>query len=171
MNLNKQFKTENVRLSTLPIEKMVRLGFSKNAQITKQWYASYLEIVENPCKVHAIVATALIKDGKYLKCKDSYREDPTQIGSEADQIIEIPLDPSDTSSQWNLFYQDENGNNCIDAFFLSLECFWFIYILNNYMWCCYDFVLLWFDWLPSVCKTQTFTEDLYFLPSHFLRVL
>ena len=86
-------------------------------------YVCYLEIVENPCKVHAIVATALIKDGKYLKCKDSYREDPTQIGLEADQIIEIPLDPSDTSSQWNLFYKDKHGNDCIDAFFISLERF------------------------------------------------
>ena len=107
---------------------------NKNAQIAEQWYVCYLEIVENPCKVHAIVATALIKDGKYLKCKDSYREDPTQIGLEADQIIEIPLDPSDTSSQWNLFYKDKHGNDCIDAFFISLERFWFIYIFDNYMW-------------------------------------
>lgn len=69
-----------------------------------------------------MIATGLNKNEKFLQCKNSSRNDPTNI--EADiEIVQISLDPTDTSSEWTLFYENEDKELCIDAFFIAIDLF------------------------------------------------
>ena len=67
-----------------------------------------------------MIATGLTNNEKFLQCKNSYRNDPTKIDSEDIEILHISLDPSDTSSEWTLFNEDDDGEPCIDAYFISI---------------------------------------------------
>ena len=68
-----------------------------------------------------MIATGLTNNYSFLQCKNSYQNDPTKIDGDDIEIILISLDPSDSSSEWTLFYEDKYGNSCIDAFFISIE--------------------------------------------------
>ena len=77
---------------------------------------------------HAMIATGLTSDEKFLQCKNSYRNDPTKIDGGDIEIVHIALDPSDTSSEWTLFNEDDNEDEenddrepYIDAYFISIE--------------------------------------------------
>ena len=65
-----------------------------------------------------MIATGLTKNETFLQCKNSYRNDPTKIDDI--EIVHISLDPSDTSSEWTLFNEDDDGEPCIDAYFISI---------------------------------------------------
>ena len=67
-----------------------------------------------------MIATGLTNNERFLQCKNSSRNDPTKIDGNDIEIVHISLDPSDTSSEWTLFYEDEDGKSCIDAFFTSI---------------------------------------------------
>ena len=72
-----------------------------------------------------MVATGLIQDEtskqERIQCKNSYRNDPDKHNNEDNEIIYIPLDWSDTSSKWTLFYEDNERVDCIDAFFIAID--------------------------------------------------
>ena len=70
-----------------------------------------------------MIATGLTNSERFLQCKNSSRNDPTKIDGDDIEIVQISLDPSDTSSEWTLFYEDEDGKPCIDAFFVSIKLF------------------------------------------------
>ena len=67
-----------------------------------------------------MIATGLTNNERFLQCKNSSRNDPTKIDGNDIEIVHISLDPSDTSSEWTLFYEDKDGEYCIDAFFTSI---------------------------------------------------
>ena len=67
-----------------------------------------------------MIATGLTNNERFLQCKNSSRNDPTKIDGNDIEIVHISLDPSDTSSEWTLFYEDEDGKSYIDAFFISI---------------------------------------------------
>ena len=66
-----------------------------------------------------MVATGLTEDEKFLQCKNSYRNAPTKIGD--GEIVYIPLDRSNTSSEWTIFYENNDKEVCVDAFFISID--------------------------------------------------
>ena len=72
---------------------------------------------------HAMIATGLTSDEKFLQCKNSYRNDPTKIDGGDVQIVYIALDPSDISSEWTLFNgtKTDDGKPCVDAYFISID--------------------------------------------------
>ena len=67
-----------------------------------------------------MIATGLTNNERFLQCKNSFRNDPTEINGNDIEICHISLDPSDTSSEWTLFYEDEDGKSCLYYILLDL---------------------------------------------------
>ena len=68
-----------------------------------------------------MIATGLTNDRKFVQCKNSYRNDPTKIDDKDIEIVNIPLNRSDASSEWTLFVETEAEEAYIDAFYIKIE--------------------------------------------------
>ena len=75
----------------------------------------------NSTKGHAMIATGLTDDEKFLQCKNSNRNDPTKMDDKDVEIVKIPLSRSETVSEWSIYNRDKNGNLYIEAFFISID--------------------------------------------------